>query len=323
MLHDGHIPRRRGADVFAVLSLTLGLTFCACAREQHQEKVRESVPPKLTAGRSIEAGNAVVVSADSIASRVGVDILQHGGNAVDAAVGVAFALAVTYPRAGNIGGGGFMLIRLADGEMHFIDYRETAPAAATRDMYLDPLGDVIGDKSTCGALAAGVPGTVAGLGLAHERFGLLSWEEVVGYAWRLAKDGFVVDDSFVESVGNERELLESHPETRRIFVESKLAPGDRFTQPELAATLHRIMTDGADEFYRGETADMIAAEMARDGGLITTEDLAAYKAVFREPTRVSYRGYEIISAPLPSSGGIILSELFQILERYSVGDFGY
>ncbi|UCG52225.1 MAG: gamma-glutamyltransferase [Candidatus Latescibacterota bacterium] len=301
--------------------------FLLPACESSQDKVggRDISSPTqhLIAGKSIQADKAVVVTADSIASRVGVDVLKRGGNAVDAAIAVAFALTVTYPRAGNIGGGGFMLIRLAGGQTHFIDYRETAPAAATRDMYLDPLGNVIDKKSTRGHLAAGVPGTVAGMALAHRRFGSLPWEDLLEYAWRLAKEGFPLDGFFVRSISEKQQLLESHPETRRLFVSSGLSPGDRFVQPELAETLHRLMTEGEKDFYRGKTADLIAAEMERGGGLITKADLASYKPVFREPIRASYRGFELILAPLPSSGGIILSELFQMLEKFTVGEMGY
>ena len=277
----------------------------------------------VVSGKTIAVENAVVVTADSIASRVGVEVLRKGGNAVDAAVAVAFALAVTYPRAGNIGGGGFMLLRLSSGETHFIDYRETAPLHVTRDMYLDSLGNVIEDLSTAGHLAVGVPGTVAGLSLAHRRFGTLPWSDLVSYAWNLAKEGFVVDRFFVESIDRERDLLESHPESRKTFVDSALRAGDRLVQPDLAETLHRMMTDGEKDFYAGETAELIVAEMKRGGGLITADDLAAYRAKFREPIRVDYRGYEIVSAPPPSSGGIILSEVFQILERLDVGGMGH
>ena len=277
----------------------------------------------LVSAKSIVVGNAVVVSADSIASRVGVDVLERGGNAVDAAVAVAFALDVTYPRAGNIGGGGFMLVRLSSGETHFIDYRETAPSRATRDMYLDHSGNVIEGCSTMGPLAAGVPGTVAGLALAHRRFGTLAWSDLVAYAWRLARDGFAVDSFFVHSIAKERALLESHPVTKKTFVDPAFRPGDVFRPPDLAETLHRLMTEGEKDFYEGRTADLIAAEMERGGGLIAKADLAAYQAKFREPICVAYRGLEVVSAPLPSSGGIILSELFQLLARWGLDEIGY
>ena len=273
----------------------------------------------VVSGKTVTVDNAAVVTADSIASRVGVDVLRKGGNAVDAAVAVGFALAVTYPRAGNLGGGGFMLLRLSSGETHFIDYRETAPAAATRDMYLGPDGNVIEDKSLIGHLACGVPGTVAGLALAHRRFGTIPWSELVSYAQRLAEKGFAVDRSFLESIDEESELLTHNAETRRIFIDSLRRSGDILVQPELAATLGRVMRDGEEDFYRGRTAELIVAEMKRGGGILTAEDLASYRPRFRDPVRANYREYEILSAPLPSSGGIILSELFQILDRYDLG----
>ncbi len=302
--------------------------FAGC-QSKSETDVRETVPPSASAsgavvsGKTITAKNAVVVSADSIASRVGIDVLMRGGNAVDAAVAVAFALAVTYPRAGNIGGGGFMLIRLASGETRFIDYRETAPLGASRDMYLDSDGTVIQNRSTVGHLASGVPGTVAGMALAHERFGTLPWSDLVSYGWGLARDGFPVGDTFVRSISEERKLLETQPVTKALFIDPAFTPGDLFRQPDLAETLHRLMTEGPRDFYRGRTAELIAAESQRGGGLLTKEDLAGYAAKFREPIRVNYRGYEIISASLPSSGGIIFSQLFQILGRYDVGALGY
>jgi gamma-glutamyltranspeptidase/glutathione hydrolase len=274
-------------------------------------------------GKTITVDNAVVVTADSIASRVGAEVLRKGGNAVDAAIAVGFALAVTYPRAGNIGGGGFMLLRLSSGETHFIDYRETGPSGATRDMYLDPDGNVIEDKSLVGHLASGVPGTVAGLALAHRRFGTLPWSDLVSYAQRLAEKGFPVDLSFLKSIEEERELLAHNDETRRIFIDSRVRPGDVLVQPELAATLQRLMRDGEKDFYQGRTAELILAEMKRGGGIITAADLASYRPCFREVVRADYRGYEIISAPLPSSGGIILSELFHVLETYDLGGMGH
>jgi gamma-glutamyltranspeptidase/glutathione hydrolase len=274
-------------------------------------------------GKTIAVDSAVVASADSIASRVGAEVLRKGGNAVDAAVAVGFALAVTYPRAGNLGGGGFMLFRSAAGGTHFIDYRETAPARASRDMYLDADGNVIDDKSTVGHLASGVPGTVAGLALAHRRFGTLPWSDLVAYAQRLAEKGFAVDRSFVKSIDEEKKLLSGNDETRRIFIDSRLHPGDILVQPELAATLSRIMVEGEEDFYRGRTAELIADEMKRGGGILTADDLASYRPRLRDALRAGYRGCEIVSAPLPSSGGIILTELFGILEPFALGEMGH
>jgi gamma-glutamyltranspeptidase/glutathione hydrolase len=270
---------------------------------------------ETVAGVDVTVPHAVVVTADSIASAVGNQVLLDGGNAVDAAVAASFALAVTFPRAGNIGGGGFMLIRLTDGQETFLDYRETAPAGARRDMYLDDNGEVVVGRSTVGHLAAGVPGTVHGLARAHEEHGTLPWERLVEPAIRLAREGFPVGPALAASLQKKRPLLERHDGSRRIFVVPDYQRGDTIVQPQLAETLERIAADWRD-FYRGETARLIAAEMRRGGGLITMEDLAAYRAVWREPIRFHYRGFAITSAPLPSSGGVILAQILQILEHH-------
>ena len=299
-----------------------GILTPGCSDVKQEDKKAAAVED-VRPGKTVSVDNAVVVSADSIASAVGADVLRRGGNAVDAAVAVAFALAVTYPQAGNLGGGGFMLVHLAEGESHFIDYRETAPSTANRDMYLDPLGNVIEGKSTRGHLAVGVPGTVAGMALAHARFGKLAWGDVLSYSWSLAENGFVVGDYLVERINKKSDLLSSHPATKEIFVDSGLAPGDTLRQLDLARTIYRIMTEGPGDFYEGKTADLIAAEMERGGGQVTRINLASYKPKFRKPTKIKYNDYEILSAPLPSSGGIILSEILQILERRNVGKMGY
>jgi gamma-glutamyltranspeptidase/glutathione hydrolase len=266
-------------------------------------------------GVEVTVPNAVVVTADSIASAVGNRVLLDGGNAVDAAVAASFALAVTLPRAGNIGGGGFMLIRLSQGQEKFIDYRETAPSRAGGGMYLDENGDVVEGRSTVGHLAAGVPGTVSGLAFAHEAFGTLPWKRLVEPAIRLAGEGFTVGPALAESLRKKRPLLNKYDGARRVFVAPGYRPGDVIVQPDLAKTLERISEDWRD-FYRGETARLIAAEMKRGGGLITMEDLDAYQPVWRDPIRFRYRGFSITSAPLPSSGGVILSQVLQILERH-------
>jgi gamma-glutamyltranspeptidase/glutathione hydrolase len=265
-------------------------------------------------GTDVTVPNAVVVSADSIASAVGNQVLLDGGNAIDAAVAVGFALAVTLPRAGNIGGGGFMLIRLSGGQEKFIDYREKAPGGTHRDMFLGKDGEVIEDLSTVGHLAAGVPGTVYGLAYAHEAYGTLPWERLVEPAVRLARKGFVVSPSLARSLDTRRTRLDKFDETRRIFVAPEHRAGDRIIQLDLAATLERIAADWTD-FYKGETARLIVEEMRRGGGLITTDDLASYHPVPREPIRFAYRDYSFTAAPLPSSGGVILSQVLQILER--------
>ena len=271
--------------------------------------------------RTARSEGGMVASSSPEATRVGAGILEAGGNAVDAAVAVGFALAVTHPSAGNIGGGGFMLVRLADGTTSFLDFREKAPAAADRDMYLDDEGNVIDDLSTRGHLASGVPGTVAGLWTAHSRFGSMEWEDLVMPAVELAENGFVVSAALSSSLGRLAGELDEWPGLAVFFDErgDPPAPGDTLLQPELAVTLRAIARKGPDGFYSGRTARLIAAEMRRGGGLITEEDLASYEAVEREPVAGSYRGFEIVSAPPPSSGGIVLLEILNILEGYGMG----
>ncbi|MDD5543736.1 MAG: gamma-glutamyltransferase [Acidobacteriia bacterium] len=283
-------------------------------------------PGLLTAASPapVRGEHGMVSTSDSYASQVGVDILRKGGNAVDAAVAVGFALAVTHPFAGNIGGGGFMLVRLKNGETSFIDYREKAPAKASRDMYVDSSGQLVKDASTVGYRAVGVPGTVAGMYLALTHYGTLSWAEVIEPAIRLARGGFVVSYPLSQSLRNAAPLLSKFPESNRIFLrQGKIyEPGEVFKQPELAATLERIAKYGPQEFYEGKTARDLANDMSAHGGLITLEDLKNYEAKIRKPIEGSYRGYEIISAPPPSSGGIALIEMLNILEPYDLKSMG-
>ena len=261
----------------------------------------------------------VVVSASREATEAGIRILEEGGTAMDAAVAVGFTLAVTYPRAGNLGGGGFMLIREADGRESFIDFRERAPLAASCDMYLDSNGDVIEGLSTRGHRASGVPGTVAGMGLAHRRFGSFGWDSLLEPAIGFAERGFILNE---ETAGSITRLMEEYGEDfngLKKFVSGsgdQVREGDRLIQPELAATLRRISEKGVDEFYSGKTARLIAAEMKSGGGLITLRDLMNYRAVIREPVTGSYRDCRIISAPPPSSGGTALLEILNIMEGY-------
>lgn len=261
------------------------------------------------------ARRSMVVSANIIASEVGRDILRQGGNAVDAAVAVGFALQVTHPEAGNIGGGGFMMIRLANGRTAALDYRETAPAAASRDMYLDSLGAPT-ERSVTGHLAAGVPGAVAGLHTAHRRFGKLPWRTVVQPAIDLAAQGFIVDDYRHRAIEGAAPRLARFDGSRAAYLPDGAAPaaGTRWRQPELAATLTAIRDHGAAGFYRGPVADLIVAEMARGGGIITRKDLAGYRARWRKPITIRYRGHTILSTPPASSGGVALAEMFQMLE---------
>lgn len=265
--------------------------------------------------RVIEAPTAMVVAGSPIASDVGRDILRQGGNAVDAAVAIGFALAVVHPEAGNLGGGGFMVIRLANGEVQTLDYRETAPSRASRDMYLSAGPEA----SVTGHLAAGVPGAVAGLIEAHRRYGRLPLAAVIEPAIRLANEGFVVDEYRSRSIGEDSSRLVLFPASRATFLpnDKPPAPGSTFIQPELGATLEAIRDSGAAGFYRGRVADLLVAEMERGGGLISREDLAAYRAIWRDPIQISYRGHTIYSMPPASSGGVTMGEILNIMEGYS------
>lgn len=261
-----------------------------------------------------------VVSSDSeIATKVGIEILKKGGNAIDAAVAVGFTLAVTFPTAGNIGGGGFMLIRMADGREALIDYREMAPLRAHKDMYLDKNGEVVKGLSEEGYLASGIPGTVAGLTLALEKFGTLPLKDVLEPAIELAEKGFPINNYLKNSLESHRELLSKFPESKRILLKNGkvLKPGDLIIQKELAKTLKEIAKNGKDAFYKGKIAELIEKDMKRNGGLIDRESLSTYKAIIREPIRTFYRGYEIVTAPPPSSG-VILLQILNILENFQL-----
>ena len=256
--------------------------------------------------------SAAVATPDEFGSRTAMAILQRGGNAIDAAVATAFVLAVTYPEAGNLGGGGFMTI-YAHGKPLFLDYRETAPAAATRDMYLDAHGQVIADASTIGLRASGVPGTVAGLWTAQQRFGKLAWRELLAPAIALANDGFVVSAHLATRTQEVRGGYTGKTNFDRYY--AAVRAGEAFKQPELAATLQRIAAHGSQGFYAGKTAQLIAAQMKRGGGLMTAKDLAGYKAVWRDPLLADWRNFRLVAAPLPSSGGFALIQLLGMKER--------
>jgi gamma-glutamyltranspeptidase / glutathione hydrolase len=267
--------------------------------------------------RVTEAPAAMVVSGHPLASEIGRDILRAGGNAVDAAVAVGFALAVVHPEAGNIGGGGFMVIRTADGTVRSLDYRETAPARATRDMYLDANGEPT-ERSVTGHLAAGVPGAVAGLTAAHQQLGRLPFDSVIAPAIRLARDGFVVDDYRSESIRSDSARLSSFPASLATFLPGGRPPepGSKLVQPELAITLEAIGKHGAAGFYQGIVADLLVGEMERGGGLISHADLAGYRAIWREPIVIRYRDHTIYSMPPASSGGVTMGEILNIMEGY-------
>jgi gamma-glutamyltranspeptidase / glutathione hydrolase len=269
----------------------------------------------------VHADHGMVVSTNELAAHVGLEIMQEGGNAIDAAVATGFALAVVLPGAGNIGGGGFMLVRMADGKTHFLDYREKAPAAATRDMYLDAQGNVIEGASEIGYESIGVPGSVAGMVYAEQKWGKLTLKQVMAPAIKLAREGYAL--TWGEAQELHDEYLAKFPESHRVFQRNGdyYKPGEIFRQPDLARTLERI-AENPDDFYHGSLAHELAAAMQKDGGLITARDLAHYEVKEREPVRGTYRGYEVISAPPPSSGGTVLIESLNILEGYNLAGLG-
>jgi gamma-glutamyltranspeptidase/glutathione hydrolase len=279
-------------------------------------------PQGRSAGEpAVEARHGLVVSVSSYASDVGLAVLKKGGNAVDAAVATALALAVTYPPAGNVGGGGFMVVHPGAGkEPAVIDYRETAPAAATRTMYAR-------GTSGYGHRVVGVPGTVAGLALAHQQFGKLPWPELVKPAVALAEEGFLLDDALAASLNAVFASAADFPEFQRVFAApagtSRWRAGDRLVQKDLAATLRQIGTGGPAAFYRGPVAKQIIAEMQAGGGLITCDDLAHYQAIIRQPIHGTYRGFDIYAPPPPSSGGICLVEMLNILENFDLRSKGH
>ena len=272
---------------------------------------------------SCSAGGMVSTSCP-LATEVGVSILRSGGNAIDAAIATGFALAVTYPAAGNIGGGGFLLSRQADGTVTFIDFREKAPAAASEGMYLDEGGDVIGNASTLGHMSAGVPGTVRGLYEAWKLHGSRPWEELVAPAVELARGGFPISEQLSLSLMRLEKHGAAFPALGIFRHENgtQLEPGEVLVQGALAKTLEMIASEGPDSFYEGTIASLIVEEMRRGGGLITLEDLRDYKAVLREPVKGSYRGFDIISAPPPSSGGVVLLEILHMLEGFDLASAG-
>ena len=288
------------------------------------------LPPRAFAGDAVRAKHGMVASQHALASQIGVDVMKKGGNAVDAAIAVGLALAVVYPEAGNIGGGGFMVIRNAKGDVHAIDYREMAPAAAHHDVYVDKNGELIKGEgsSTVGYRAAGVPGTLAGFDLAYTKYGSgkVRWSELVAPARRLAASGFILSQRVADLMrSRDAEDLANYPDSKRIFTNNGkfFEEGDLLRQPDMAATLMRIEKDGAREFYTGRTAQLIADDMKAHGAWMTLDDLKNYQAKERTPVRGNYRGCEIISMPPPSSGGIVMFEILNILEGYDLHALGY
>jgi gamma-glutamyltranspeptidase/glutathione hydrolase len=280
-------------------------------------------PSAIGRAENVVAHNGIVVAQEARAARIGTDILQKGGNAVDAAVAVGFALAVSYPRAGNIGGGGFMMIHRADGGDTAIDYRETAPAAIDAKTFLDDRGNADPQKSRDSTLAIGVPGTVAGLALAEEKYGSghFTLADLLAPAIAMARDGFDFADDKAEARPNENDRLSRWPSTAKIFFKpdgSALSTGDRLVQGDLADSLESIARDGPRAFYEGPIAQKLAAAVQAAGGVMTVGDLMAYRAIERMPVRGTYRGYDIVSMPPPSSGGVELVEMLNILEGYDL-----
>jgi gamma-glutamyltranspeptidase/glutathione hydrolase len=271
--------------------------------------------PPVDAHEPVFARKGLVVAQEPLAADVGVAVLKSGGNAVDAAVAVGFALAVTHPFAGNIGGGGFMLIRLADGRTTFIDFREKAPHKATRNMYLDADGTMTRD-SLIGWRAAGVPGTVRGLELAQKKYGKQTWAELLQPAIELASNGFPVSHAMMQSLRYSAESLSQFPDSKRIFLKDGTFYdwNEILRQPDLARTLERIAHQGAKDFYEGETARIIAREMEKNGGLITLEDLREYQAIERKPLEGDYKGYHVITSPPSSSGGVGILQMLGMLD---------
>jgi gamma-glutamyltranspeptidase / glutathione hydrolase len=310
---DGPRFFRKAASLALIAALALLLFGPRAARTD----------PAIFQAQAVTAQNGMVVAQEAIAARVGADILRKGGNAIDAAVAVGFTMAVTYPRAGNIGGGGFMIIHRANGENAAIDYRETAPAAINKTSFLDAQGNADPQKSRDSALGIGVPGTVAGLALAEEKYGSgrFTLADLIQPAIALARDGFAVADDTADSLPEDRPRLARWPSTAQIFLRadgSTLSPGDLLVQADLAATLQAIAQKGPRAFYEGPVAEKLSAAVHAAGGVMTANDLKNYRAIERVPVRGTYRGYDIVSMPPPSSGGIALIEMLNIIEGYDL-----
>ena len=297
---------------FIFSAFIFSIFFISCGKQEPQV-------PKV---KGLIADQAMVVSAREEASAIGLEIIRKGGNAFDAMMATEMALAVAFPFAGNLGGGGFMVYRMADGSVGSIDYREKAPAAATKDMYLDSNGEVIPGLSTQGALASGIPGTIAGIFAAQEKFGKLTPAEILEPVIALAENGFVITQKQAERLQKSRQsfLDVNGSET---FFGKELKAGDTLKIPVLGETLRRIAANGKDEFYKGKTAKILAADMKKRGGIITEEDLASYQAVWRDPIQFTYKDLNIISMAPPSSGGITLAQIMKMIEPFKLSDYGH
>ncbi|WP_108802641.1 gamma-glutamyltransferase [Aquimarina sp. Aq107] len=299
------------------LLLFILVISCKTNPESKQEIVSETKPVF-----GVIEKNAMVVSAREEASKIGKDILQKGGNAFDAMVATEMALAVSYPYAGNLGGGGFMVYRKANGETGAIDYREKAPLAAFKDMYLDENGDPIPEKSQLGSLAVGVPGTIAGIFKVHEKFGTLSIKELLTPVVELAKKGYVVTENQEKRLNHFKDLfIETNKDT--ILYAQTIKANDTLKNPTLAKTLERIIKNGKNEFYKGETGEKLVAYIQSQGGIMTMEDLSKYEAKWRDPVKFSYKDLNIISMSPPSSGGVCLAQIMKMIEPYDLSTYGH
>ena len=303
------------------LFVLLFLFSCHTANK-NKGSVEKSNPFNYSITKNIIADNGAVVSAHALASKVGVEIMKQGGNAVDAAIATSLALAVVYPNAGNLGGGGFMVARLANGETITLDYREMAPGNAHRDMYIDADGTARTDKSQDGHLSSGVPGTVAGLFAAH-KYCKLSFDKLIQPAIDLAENGFAISEREANSLNSLQKDLKKLNTVMPVFVKNHWKKGDTLSQTDLANTLKRIKEKGQAGFYEGETAKLIVEEMKRGSGIINYDDLKNYKAKFRTPHKFSYKGYDIVGMPMPSSGGLLLNQMMKMIENRNIGAMGF
>ncbi|HDZ4933052.1 TPA: gamma-glutamyltransferase [Campylobacter jejuni] len=271
-------------------------------------------------------GTGLVLSTYELANKIGKEVLDKGGNAIDAAVAVGYALAVVHPAAGNIGGGGFAVIHLANGENTTLDFREMAPLKASRDMYLDSKGEVIKDASTIGYLAAGVPGTVKGMSAMLDRYGTMKLKDLIAPAIKLAEKGFLISDRQEQTMLEAKDMFKKFPSSSKYFLKedgSTYKSGDLFIQKDLAKTLKLIAKEGPDAFYKGKIADLIASDMVKNKGIITKEDLAQYQVIWRKPVKGTYRNYDIISMAPPSSGGAIIIQILNIMENANIENLGF
>ncbi|MBM3414963.1 MAG: gamma-glutamyltransferase [Bacteroidetes bacterium] len=313
-------------SVFLVLLACL--SFFSCKTSQKNQQALPGINPyRYSSTKKVIAENGAVVSAHPLASKVGIEILKQGGNAIDAAIATQLALAVVYPNAGNLGGGGFMVARLSNGQLIALDYREKAPAAAHRDMYIDPDGTARTDKSQDGHLSSGVPGTIAGLFASH-KYGKLPFEKLIQPAIELAEKGFSISEREARSLNSLQDDLKKLNTVMPVFVkENPIAigwkAGDTLVQTDLANTLKRIKEKGQAGFYEGETAKLIVEEMKRGQGIIRHEDLKNYQAKFRDPHSFSYKGYQIVGMPMPSSGGLLLNQMMTMIEDRNIGSMGF